>query len=300
MRALIVGCSGQDGHYLREHLVAEGVEVTGVSRREGPNGGLDVADRDAVFALVRDLRPDFIFHLAARSTTRHDALFENHAAISTGTLNVLEAVREHHAEARVFLTGSGVQFRNSGAPIGEGDEFEASSPYSVARIHSVYAARYYRRLGIRTFVGYLFHHDSPLRGAGHVASIVASAAARIGAGSTEILEVGDATVEKEWTFAGDVAAAMWTLVRQDDCTEAVIGSGVARSIRDWLAACFDAVGRDWSKHVRVKQGFTPEYRRLVSNPTRIRALGWAPQVGFDELARMMVAAESARLAQGSR
>jgi GDPmannose 4,6-dehydratase len=298
MRALIVGSSGQDGHYLREHLAGEGVEVIGVSRREGPRGGVDVADRDAVFALVRDLRPDFVFHLAARSTTRHDALFDNHSAISTGALNVLEAVRLHAPDARVFLTGSGVQFRNSGAPIGEDDEFEASSPYSVSRIHSVYAARYFRRLGVRAYVGYLFHHDSPLRGSGHVSSIVASAAARIAAGSAETLEIGDASVEKEWTFAGDVAAGMWTLVRQDACAEAVIGSGVAHSIRDWLAACFGAVGLEWSHHVRVKQGFTPEYRRLVSNPARIRALGWAPKVGFEELAGLMVGAEAARLAQG--
>jgi len=295
MRALIVGCSGQDGHYLTRLLTSARVAVVGVSRREGPTGGIDVADRKAVDELVNALRPDYVFHLAARSTTRHEALFDNHDAISTGTLNILEAVRLHAPEARVFLTGSGVQFRNTGAPIAETDEFEPSSPYSVARIHSVYASRYFRRLGIRTYVGYLFHHDSPRRGAGHVSSIIASAAARIAAGSQETLEIGDVTVEKEWTFAGDVAAGIWTLVRQDACTEAAIGSGVAYRIRDWLEVCFTAAGLDWTKHVRVRQGFTPEYQRLVSKPDSIHALGWQPQVSFIELARMMVDAELARL-----
>ena len=249
----------------------------------------DVSNPDQVRDLIKRHTPAYIFHLAARSTTRHEALFENHETISTGTLNILESVRTIYPQARVFLAGSGLQFVNTGKPISEKDPFEASSAYAVARIQSVYAARYYRSLGVRVYVGYLFHHESPLRGPGHVSKMIALAAQRIAAGSSEILELGDITVEKEWTFAGDVAQAMLDLVRQDKVFEATIGSGSAYSIQNWLEQCFSVIGKDWKRHVRLKEGFVAEYPRLVSDPSTIRSLGWSPNVGFPELAKMMMA-----------
>jgi GDPmannose 4,6-dehydratase len=288
MKALVFGAGGQDGPYLVEALRARGVDATALAR-SGPGPVADVADRAAVDAVIAASRPDYVFHLAARSTTRHEALWDNHAAISTGTLNVLEAVRTHAPAARVFIAGSGVQFRNEGAPIDEDTPFEGSSAYSVARIQSVYAARYYRSLGLRTYVGYLFHHESPRRAAGHLSYVIAEAARRIAARGGEPLEIGDASVVKEWTFAGDTMEAAVTLVSQDAVTEAVIGTGEGHSVEEWLALCFGAVGLPWRDHVRLRPGFRAEYPRLVSNPARLRSLGWRPRVGFAELAAMMMA-----------
>ena len=287
--ALIFGASGQDAHYLAQHCAAAGIAPVGVSRSAGGDWIVgDVARRNQVEALVREHRPHYIFHLAANSTTRHDALFENHETISTGALNVLEAARTLAPEARVFLSGSGLQFRNEGRPIAETDPFEASSPYSVARVQSVYAARYYRRLGVRAYVGYLFHHDSPRRGAKHVSQLIAQAARRIAAGSGETLEWGDVSVRKEWAFAGDIAAGMLALVGQENVWEACIGTGEAYSIEQWLTQCFGLAGLDWKAHVRLKSGFRAEYPVLVSNPSTIRSLGWSPRVDLPALAAMMM------------
>lgn len=291
-KALIFGVSGQDGYYLTEACRSRGVEAVGVARSKGPWVRGDVSEYSVVERLVREHRPAYVFHLAARSTTRHEALFENHNAISTGTVNLLEAVRQHAPEARVFLAGSGVQFRNTGRPLSERDEFEPSSPYAVARIHSVYAGRYYRSLGMKVFVGYLFHHESPLRKPSHVSKLIAQAARRIAAGTAADLELGDMSVEKEWTFAGDVAEAILTLVEQDRVFEATIGSGIVHTIGEWVEACFTAAGLDWRVYVRSRDGFVPEYTRLVSDPSTIRSLGWTPVVGLADLARMIVASET--------
>lgn len=287
MNALIFGANGQDGHYLSEHCRGQGMTTIGISRTGDWTRG-DVGNYENMQALIKQYAPAYVFHLAARSTTRHDALFENHETISTGTLNILESVKVHSPKTRVFLAGSGLQFVNTGNPISERDPFEASSPYAVARIQSVYAARYYRSLGLRVYVGYLFHHESPLRKPGHISKMIALAAQRIASGSEEKLELGDISVEKEWTFAGDVAQAMLTMLRQDAVFEATIGSGTLYSIKDWLKQCFDGVGKDWEEHVLLKKGFVPEYPRLVSDPTTIRSLGWSPKVGFAELAHMMM------------
>jgi GDPmannose 4,6-dehydratase len=290
MKAVVFGAAGQDGHYLIEELQRRGFEAVGISR-SGPWRRGDVSRRQDVEEVVRELRPDRIFHLAANSTVRHEALFENHEAISTGTLNVLEAARQHCPEARVFVAGSAMQFRNDGRPIDEEQPFEAGSPYAVARIQSVYAARYFRSLGLRAYVGYLFHHDSPRRGPRHVSQVVASAARRIAAGSAETLELADASVVKEWTFAGDVVRAMVTLVEQDTVFEAVIGTGEGRSLSEWVECCFSIAGLHWQDHVRSGGG-RGDFARMVSSPARMRSLGWAPQVGFEQLARMMTAGES--------
>ncbi|KXS32075.1 MAG: hypothetical protein AWT59_1815 [Candidatus Gallionella acididurans] len=290
MKALIFGANGQDGYYLQELCKLKGIDPIGISRSGNGLPG-NVADYDQVEQLIKQHLPTYVFHLAANSTTRHDALFENHETISTGTLNILEAVKKHSQTSKVFITGSGLQFKNTGHPISEKDEFEANSAYSVARIHSVYAARYYRSLGIRAYVGYLFHHESPHRKASHVSKMIALAAQRIAAGSDEILEIGDIAVCKEWTFARDVMQGIMTLVEQDNVFEATVGSGLAYSIEDWLTQCFSLTGRDWHDHVKFRSGFVSEYKQLVSNPETINVLGWHPATTFADLAKMMMLAE---------
>lgn len=286
--AIIFGVRGQDGHYLRHVLTREGIEIIGVARSAGDWIQGSVCDRRLVGQLIKENQPEFVFHLAANSTTRHSALFENHETISTGSLNILEAVLQHSPRSKVFLAGSGLQFENQGRPIDESAPWAASSAYSVARIQSVYAARYYRRMGIKTYVGYLFNHDSPLREEHHMSQKIARAARRIANGSEETLEIGSLEVRKEYTFAGDVAEAIWCLVNNSlGIAECVVGSGEAYTIKQWVEHCFGLYGRDWRKHVTVKSGFQPEYEILVSKPDLLRSLGWGPEVNFEQLAGMM-------------
>lgn len=287
MKALIFGANGQDGFYLTQYLQQQHVEVIPVSRR-GTAIQADVADGTAVQQLVGAHQPDYIFHLAANSTTRHDALFENHASISTGTLNILESVKTLSPASKVFISGSGLQFKNEGLPISEHDPFEARDAYSVSRIQSVYAARYFRSLGIRTYVGYFFNHDSPRRSPRHVTKMIADAVRNIAAGSEQKIEIGDTAVKKEWGYAPDIVAAIWTLVQQDAITEATLGTGEAWSIQEYIETCFRLVNKDWTKYVQQKEGFMAEYRQLVSNPATIHALGWKPATSLTDLANIML------------
>ena len=287
VKAVIFGANGQDGYYLKELCKLKGIEPIGVSR-SGDWVHSDVSDYKQVEQLIQQHMPAYVFHVASNSTTRHDALFENHKTIVTGTLNVLETVKKYCPEAKVFITGSGLQFKNTGMPISERDDFDAASIYAVARIQSVYAARYYRSLGLKAYVGYLFHHESPLRKPNHISQIIAQAVKRIASGSGEIIEIGDISVKKEWTFAGDVAGGIFTLLEQDDIFESVIGSGKAYSIEDWLQQCFKIIGKNWHLHVRNRENYDPEYKQLVSNPATINSLGWFPAVDLPELAALMM------------
>jgi GDPmannose 4,6-dehydratase len=286
MKALIFGAGGQDGHYLSEACRKQQIEVTGVSRSGSWLRG-DVASPEIVEKLIRSHRPELIFHLAATSTTRHNAIYENHAAIGTGTINILESVKRWSPDSKVFIAGSGLQFINNGQPISETDPFDHSSSYVAVRNYSVYLSRYFRSIGIRTYVGYLFHHESPLRGAEHVCQKIAQAARRIAEGSEEILELGDISVRKEWTFAENVAEGIITLIEQNRVFEATIGSGRAYSIENWLDECFKLINKDWRYYVRAKRNFKAEYQILVSNPATINSLGWNATTTISELAKIM-------------
>ena len=288
MKAIIFGANGQDGVFLSRLLLAKDIQVIGVSRSAGDFIG-DVSDYAFTEVLIKDQKPDYIFHLAANSTTQHSALFDNHQTISTGTLNILESVRKHCREARVFLAGSAMQFLNNESAISEQTPFEASSPYSIARIQSTYAGRYYRdTFGMNVYVGYLFNHDSPLRTERHVNQKIVSAVNRIKNGSEEKLELGDVDVEKEFNYAGDVVEAIWTLVNQTEIFEIVVGSGESHSIRDWTKYCFSTIGRHWEDYVLISKTYRPEYKMLISNPALLYSLGWRPQIGFEMLADLML------------
>lgn len=203
MKAIIFGANGQDGYYLSLLLLKENIQVIGVSR-SGKFLKTDITNFEQVAALIKTEQPDYIFHLAANSTTHHDALFENHQTIATGTLNLLEAVYKFSPNTKVFISGSGLQFVNNGSPIKESDAFAANDAYSIARIQSVYAARYYRTLGVIVYVGYLFNHDSPLRNERHITKMISETAKRIARGNIEKLEIGNMSVVKEWSYAGDI------------------------------------------------------------------------------------------------
>ncbi|CAN5489270.1 GDP-mannose 4,6-dehydratase [soil metagenome] len=282
MKAIIFGSGGQDGFYLRRLLERENIETIGFSRSGGEVIG-DVSDRDAVDRVIARERPDYVFHLAANSTTRHGALFDNHAAISTGTVNILESVYRLGAGTKVFLSGSAMQFENKGVPIDENTPFAPLSPYAVNRIHSVYAGRYFRSLSVNVYVGYFFNHDSPLRKPHHVNQKIA-----IAARSGDRIELGDIDVRKEFTYAGDAMEAVWRLVNQNVVHEAVIGSGLAHSIEEWLDLCYKCVGLNWRDYVTIKDNFEAEYRILVSNPALIKSIGWDPGIDIEGLAELMI------------
>lgn len=287
-RAIIFGASGQDGYYLCLLLQLNNIEVISISRNSGSVIG-DVANRGFVENIIKDRQPSYVFHFAANSTTKHSALLENHASISSGTLNILEAVKKHSPFAKVFISGSAMQFKNDGNPISEKTPFESSSAYSAERIYSVYLSRYYReKFNLNTYVGYLFNHDSPLRNVNHINQKIVLSAISIANGSQDKLIIGDVEAKKEFNYAGDIVMAIWQLVSQIDVSEMVIGSGVAYNIRSWIEYCYNKMGLNWEDHTIKDEKFVSDYDVLVSDPKLLISIGWKPTKNIFELADIML------------
>lgn len=261
MKALIFGMQGQDGTYLSRLLEREGVKVV-----------MGVID-DYGQHVARIQTCDYVFHLAASSTTSHSKAIDNHSVIAGGTLYILETVRSLGLNCPVFVAGSALQYDDP-----------PKSVYACAREYARKLCKFYRHsMGLKTYFGTLYHHESPLRKQSHVSRMVADAA-REG----RKIEIGDLSVVKEWTYAGDIAEAIWMMVNQDAITDCEICSGEGYSIQDWCHACYGAAGLNWKEYVTEQEDFSPEYSRMVGFPEAIKSIGWEPKVGFQELAAMMV------------
>ncbi len=286
-KAVILGAAGQDGFYLNRLLDEHGLDVFATARAKPNYQQCDAGDFEQVRDLIHGLQPDYLFHLAAVSSADHSALAANQKAIVDGTLNVLEAARQHAPECRIFIAGSALQFTNSGAPLHEGSPLSWSSAYAAQRNASVFMARYFReRFSMPVFIGYFFHHDSPRRSEHHIAQKIATAARLAAENPNVSLKLEDWNFTKEWTFAGDAASAIWVIVNQNKHYEFVIGSGQPHSIRDWANECFAHFGLDYQQHVTSR--IEAESDSISCNPALLLSFGWRPHVSFHDLAKMMV------------
>lgn len=291
-RAVIFGAGGQDGVFLNSLLKSTGFDVLSFTHHGGTAGpAVDVSDFYQVESIIREYRPDMIFHLAARSSTRHEVILENHNAIVDGALAVIESVDRHIPESKVFIASSALIFKNTGRPVTEDNDLITNTAYAMARVEALHIVRYYRQRGRKIYVGFLFNHESPLRPSASVARQVAKNVVDIHKGLTNQLTIGNSSVIKEWAWAGDIVKAFITLMSQENIFEVCIGDGIGKSIREYASCCCNALNISLDKHLVESADFKAECPVLVNGSEIIYSLGWAPEVDIQELALRMVDAE---------
>ena len=315
--AVITGVTGQDGSYLAELLLDKGYEVIGVVRRTSHDSyerighllervhivAADLLDQHSLTTVIRDAKPDEVYNLAAQSfvptSWNQPVLTGEFTAL--GVTRLLEAIRLAHPEARFYQASSSEMFGKAvETPQRESTPFYPRSPYGVAKAYGHWITVNYRE-SYRMYAvsGILFNHESPRRGLEFVTRKVSDAVARIKLGKTNELRLGNLDSGRDWGFAGDYVDAMWRMLQQREPKDYVVGTGTMHTVRDLCAAAFGHVGLDWKKYVKIDPRFVrpAEVDTLLADASQAkRELGWAPQVGFEQLVKMMVDADLERLA----
>jgi len=290
--AVIFGGGGQDGFFLKKLLMSLNYQVIVFTHTDGKAGPpLDVCDFNDVKIALKKYRPEIIFHLAAKSSTKHRFILENHKAIVDGALAILEVVDRYIPNSKVFIASSALIFKNEGMPISENNELITTTAYALARVEALHIARYYRSRGRKVYVGFLFNHESPMRPTSSVVREVAKGVVDIHLGLQKTLSIGNANVVKEWMWAGDAAEAIFTLVGQDDIFEACIGDGIGKSIHDYAIACCKVLKISPKERLVENLDYKAEYSTLISNPKKINSLGWHPKFNMTDLAEEMIKSE---------
>lgn len=324
-RALITGITGQDGSYLAELLLNKGYEVHGVIRRAStfntrridhlyvdphdPDARLflhygDLMDGPRLSGLLADIEPAEIYHLAAQSHVRvsFDEPEFTCEATGLGTIRLLEAIRQIGLDCRFYQASSSEMFGSSPPPQNEQTPFQPRSPYGSAKLFAYWSARNYRdAYGLHVSNGILFNHESPRRGETFITRKITRAAARINAGLTRELWVGNIDAVRDWGYAPEYVEGIWRTLQQDEPGDFVLATGVGYSVRDFLAVVFDQLGLDWERYVRFDERYLrpAEVDSLIGDASKAAEhLGWQPRVQMPELAKIMVDADLRMLERG--
>jgi GDPmannose 4,6-dehydratase len=316
-RALITGVGGQDGSLLAQLLLEEGYEVAGVVRRApaeyaetlGPLAGrvelveTDLLDHASLAAALETVRPREVYNLAAPSFVPRswDEPVRTAEFAAVGATSLLEAVRQVDPAIRVYQASSSEIFGEPReTPQTEETAPSPLTPYGVAKAYAHFIAGSYRkRYGMFTCCGILYNHESPVRPTDFLPRKVARAAAAISLGLEDELVLGDLAARRDWGYAGDYVRAMWLMLQHTEPGDYVVATGVSHSVEELVAQAFDAVGLDWRRHVRSDTSLyrgSAELHDLVGDASKARrVLGWEPRTSFEELVRLLVEADRARL-----
>jgi GDPmannose 4,6-dehydratase len=184
-------------------------------------------------------------------------------------------------------------FGSSSPPQNERTPFYPRSPYGASKVAAHWFAVNYRE-AYDLFIcnGILFNHESPRRGETFVTRKITRAVGRISQGLQEKLYLGNLDARRDWGFTGDYVKAMWLMLQQEKPDDYVIATGTAHSVRELVEIAFAQANLDWQHHVEIDNRYLrpTEVDALRGDPSKARRdLGWEPQVGFEELIRMMVA-----------
>ncbi len=341
--ALITGITGQDGAYLAELLLSKKYIVHGVKRRSSSfntdridhlfqersqtstfflHYG-DLSDGLNITRLIRDIKPDEIYNLAAMSHVRVSFDTPEYTANidGLGTLRILEAIKLLGYEKKVKIyqaSTSELYGKVTEIPQNEKTQFYPRSPYGVAKLYAYWITKNYRE-AYKIFAanGILFNHESPIRGETFISRKITRAATRISLGLQKDLLVGNINAKRDWGHAKDYVESMWLILQQDRPDDFVIATGKNFSVRDFILKSFQNLGIEISfkgkgkkevgyisvinqpaSHLKIGDvviKVDPEYYRptevdtLLGDSSKARKiLKWKPKYNFDSIVKEMI------------
>lgn len=346
-KAVIFGITGQDGAYLTEFLLGKNYEIHGVIRQSSlPNTSRldpfihndsvfnkrlflhygDLTDSMSIFELIRDVKPDEIYNLAAQSHVRVSFDLPEYTAEvdALGPLRILEAIKSLGLSKKVkFYQASTSELYGlvQETPQTEKTPFYPRSPYGVAKLYGYWITVNYREsYGIFACNGVLFNHESPLRGEIFVTRKITLAACRHKLGMQDVLYLGNLDAKRDWGFAKDYVEAMWLILQQDKPEDYVIATGETHSVREFVELVFKELGIEIEWHgqgideygINKETGkvivkIDPQYYRpsevdlLLGKADKAeKLLGWKPKTSFKELVKIMVEADYKKAANEKR
>ena len=316
--ALITGITGQDGSYLAEFLLAKGYEVHGIIRRSSSfntaridhiyqdphdkNPKLilhygDMSDGVGLTNLVREIKPDEVYNLAAQSHVQVSFTMPQYTGQidGVGPVVLLEAIRAAGNETRFYQASTSELYGSTPPPQNEESMFRPRSPYAAAKLMAYWTTVNYREAyGIHATNGILFNHESPRRGETFVTRKITRAVADIAHGKSKKLYLGNVDSVRDWGYAKEFVESMWMMLQQEKPSDYVVATGVGATVQQFVEVAFSHAGLNWQDHLEIDKKYIrpTEVDALIGDPSKAqRELGWSAKTHWQDLAKLMVDAD---------
>lgn len=304
MRVLITGITGFAGSHLAEYILEHqpGVEVYGIrrwrSRIENVEHLLDkiqivecnIVDASSVKALIADVRPDKIFHLAAQSfvPSSWNAPAESLTTNILGQLNIFEALRESKLmDTWVQIACSSEEYGMvypDEIPIRETNQLRPLSPYAVSKVtQDVLGYQYFMSYGIKAVRTRGFNHTGPRRGEVFVCSNFSKQVVEIERNKRPpVLYVGNLEARRDFTDVRDMVRAYWLSTEKCEPGEVYnICTGSSVSIQDLLGLVLSHTNMEIEVRQDPARLRPSDVPLLEGDCSKFqRATGWKPEIPF--------------------
>jgi GDP-4-dehydro-6-deoxy-D-mannose reductase len=303
MRVLITGGTGFAGSHLAEHLLDQGQDVVLLARPEGNSGSAahlrarariataDLRDFDAVRAILDDIRPQRIFHLAAFSSVIESTRDPRHCYQINldGTLNLLDAWRQLGFDSRMLLvSSSNVYGVSTGVdlPLRETSPLRLENPYGGSKAASEFLAMQFGlSYGLPVIRARPFQHTGPRQSPAYVCSGLARRVAEIACGSRpSVLEVGNAQISRDFSDVRDIVRGYGLLLEQGRAGEVYqLCSGRAVSVGDIIESLIAKTRASIEVRIDPAKARRGEAPVLWGDPAKARSeAGWVAQYSLEE------------------
>tara|TARA_Y100000992_G_scaffold246068_1_gene177380 strand:+ start:4889 stop:5932 length:1044 start_codon:yes stop_codon:yes gene_type:complete len=335
--ALIFGVTGQDGSYLSELLIKKGYLVHGIKRRSSSlntsrvdhiyqdpfeknrNFFLhygDITDAISVSTLIKKIKPDEIYNLAAQSHVAVSFEVPEYTANADalGALRILEAIKFHGLEKKTkfYQAGTSEMYgKVKEVPQNEKTPFYPRSPYGVAKVYAHWITINYREAyNIFACNGILFNHESPVRGETFVTRKIVIGLSRIKLKKQKTLFLGNLNARRDWGHAKDYVEAMWKILQKNKPSDYVIATGKQYTVKKFVELVLNELNikYKWKGHgINMKcydlknnciVACSKEYYRplevdtLLGNSKKAKKeLNWKPKIDIKKLVKEMVKSE---------
>ncbi len=301
IRVLVIGGAGFVGPYLLNELKGRGMQCFATKLPgEAMNIenvtalDLDVLDRDAVECLFMEIRPDFVFHLAAQASVGL-AWAKPELTIDVnikGSLHVMEAVRELYYKPRVMMIGSGEEYGHifpGETPVSEKNSLRPGNIYAATKAcQNMMSEIYFRAYDLQTIMVRAFNHMGPGQTPAFVVSDFCRQVAEIEAGAREpVMRVGNLEAMRDFTDVRDVVRAYAMLMQKGTPGETYnVGSGKAVSIRSILDKIISMADTEISVETDPAKIRPVDIPIIEADISKLReATGWEPEIPIEQTLR---------------
>ncbi|MDO8524130.1 MAG: GDP-mannose 4,6-dehydratase [bacterium] len=302
-KILITGIAGFVGSHLAELCLSRRADVFGTVLKDESLKNLsdikdkikifecDLSQKEAVMNVIKEIKPDIIFHLAGQSFPSISFQMPQQTLninIST-TLNIFEVVRELKIDPVIQIACSSDEYgliKEDELPVKETNPLRPMSPYAVSKIAvDMLAFQYCQSYQMKTIITRAFNHTGPRANVQTVAPKFAQQIALIEAGKQEpVIKVGNLGAFRDFSDVRDIVKAYYLAVEK--CEYGIpynIGSGKAYQIKEIL----DILLSLSSVKVAIEQDpslIRPEkVAKIVCDFSKFQlATDWKPSIKIEE------------------